>query len=378
MPSAEIIAIGTELLLGETQDTNTQFLARELNKAGFDVFRSAIIGDNQQRITQAINESLARAEIVITTGGLGPTIDDPTRQAAADVFNEKLIFKKNLWEQIKQRFARTGKTPTENNRRQAYLPRSARVIKNPVGTAPAFYIQRNSNFLICLPGVPAEMIYLFEISVLPLIFSKYHIHLTILSQIIHTIGLGESKVDELIDDLEKMGNPTVGLTAYPGQVDIRITAKASDAEAANKLILPILNELEKRLGNNIFGKGDEKLTEKVRLIKEKTKKALILFFNNGPSELSEELTKTGIFDQVVQKENDLSSMENEIQKKYNISNQNYAGIDLAIHQNRTTLHMMLITSNNLSKETKYFTGHHSLTCQWAFNSFFDFIRRHLS
>jgi len=378
MPSAEIIAIGTELLLGETQDTNTQFLARELNKAGFDVFRSAIIGDNQQRITQAINESLTRAEIVITTGGLGPTIDDSTRQAAADVFNEKLIFKQNLWEQIKQRFERTGKTPTENNRRQAYLPRSARVIENPVGTAPAFYMQRNSNFLICLPGVPAEMKFLFVNSVLPLIFSKYQIHLTIHSQIIHTIGLGESKVDELIGDLEKMDNPTVGLTAYPGQVDIRITAKASDAETANKLILPILNELEKRLGNNIFGKNDEKLTEKVRLIKEKTKKALILFFNNGPAELSEEITKTGIFDQVYQKANDLGSLENEIQKMYNTSNQNSAGIDLAIHQNRTTLLMMLITSNSISKETKYFTGHHSLTCQWVFNSFFDFIRRHLS
>jgi nicotinamide-nucleotide amidase len=378
MPSTEIIAIGTELLLGETQDTNTQFLARKLNKAGFDIFRSTIIGDNQNRITQAIRESFDRAEIVITTGGLGPTIDDPTRQAAADVFNEKLIFKRNLWEQIKKRFERAGKTPTENNRKQAYLPRSAKVIENPVGTAPAFYVEKNHNLLICLPGVPAELKYLFENSVLPLIFSKYPIHQTILTQITHTVGLGESKVDELIGDLEKMNNPTVGLTAYPGQVDIRITAKAADEESANKLIQPILNVLEKRLGNNIFGKGDEKLTEKVQLGKEKTKKGLILFYNNCPVELSAEITKTGIFDQVYQKATDLFSLENEIQKMYNISNNNSVGIDLVINQSRTTLFLMLITSKGVSKETRYFTGHHSLVCVWSFNSFFDFLRRHLS
>jgi nicotinamide-nucleotide amidase len=378
MPSAEIISIGTELLLGETQDTNIQFLARGLNKAGIDLFRSAIVGDNQQRISQVINESLSRAEIVITTGGLGPTIDDPTRQAAADVFNEKLVFKNTLWKKIIQRFESTGKIPTINNRRQAYIPKSAKVIENPVGTAPAFYIQRNKNFLICLPGVPAEMKYLFDISVLPLIILKFHIHLTILSQIIHTIGLGESKVDELIGDLEKMDNPTVGLIAYPGQVDIRITAKASDVETADKLIQPIINELEKRLGTTIFGKDDESLTEKVRLIKENTKKALILCFSNSITELSKEITETGIFDHVVHKEMVFGSLENEIQKKYNDSNQNSAGIYLVTHQNRTTLQMILITSNSLSKETKYFTGHHSLTSQWAFNSFLDFIRQHLS
>ena len=378
MPSTEIIAIGTELLLGETLDTNTQFLARELNKAGFELFRSAIIGDNQNRITQAIKESFDRAEIVITSGGLGPTIDDPTRQAAADAFNEKLIFKRSLWEQIKKRFERAGRTATENNRKQAYLPKSAKVIENPVGTAPAFYVEKNNKLLICLPGVPAELKYLFENFVLPLIFSKYPIHQTILSQIIHTMGLGESKVDELIGDLEKMNNPTVGLTAYPGQVDIRLTAKAVDEDSANKLIQPILKVLEKRLGNNIFGKGDEKITEKVQLIKEKTKKELVLFINNCPVELSAEITKTGVFDQAYQKAIDLFSLENEIQKMYNISNNNSVGIDLVINQSRTSLFLMLITSKGVLKETRYFTGHHSLICVWSFNSFFDFLRRHLS
>jgi nicotinamide-nucleotide amidase len=377
MPSAEIIAIGTELLLGETLDTNTQFLAHELNKAGFDVFQTTVIGDNQHRITQAIVESLSRAEIVITSGGLGPTLDDPTRQAAADVFNEELVFKKSLWVKIKKRFEKAGRIPTDNNRRQAYLPRSAKAIENPVGTAPAFYIHNNNHLLICLPGVPAEMKTLFNESVLPLLFLRYQIRLTILSQIIHTAGLGESKVDEMISDLELIDNPTVGLTAYPGQVDIRITAKAEDAETAKKLILPILNELEKRLGNNIFGKGDDKLTDKVKSIKEKTKKPLVLYINNHSVEINEEIVQSGIFDQVHQKLKDAGSMENEIQKMYNISNQNSAGIDLAFDQNKTILQMILMTSNNLSKETKYYVGHQSLISQWALNSFFDFIRRNL-
>jgi nicotinamide-nucleotide amidase len=379
MTSAEIIAIGTELLLGETQDTNTQFLARELNKAGIELFRTVIIGDNQKRITQAIKESIERTEIVITSGGLGPTVDDPTRQAVADVFNEKLVFKQILWETIKKRFERSGRTPTKNNRRQAYIPKSAGVIENPVGTAPAFYVAKNQNLLICLPGVPAELKYLFEYSVLSLIFSKYPIPQTILSQIIHTIGLGESKVDELIDDLEKMDNPTVGLTAYPGQVDIRITAKAADEEAANKLILPILNELGKRLGNNIFGQGDQKLSEKVRLIKEKTKKGLILLINNFPEELIAEISQTGVFDQVNIKTTDSIFLENEIKTMYNISNDSSAGIDLEINEDRKTLQMAMIISNKeIIRETKNFSGHDSLVSQWAFNMFFDFLRRNIS
>ncbi len=379
MTSAEIIAIGTELLLGETQDTNTQFLARELNKAGIELFRTAIIGDNQKRITQAILESLARTEIVITSGGLGPTIDDPTRQAVADVFNENLVFKQILWEKIKKRFERSGRTPTKNNRRQAYIPKNAYVIENPVGTAPAFYVAKNQNLLICLPGVPAELKYLFEYSVLSLIFSKYPIHQTILSQIIHTIGLGESKVDELIEDLEKMDNPTVGLTAYPGQVDIRITAKAADEETANKLILPILNELGKRLGNNIFGQGDQKLSEKVRSIKEKTKKCLILFINNCSEELITEISQTGVFDQVIIKTTDSIFLENEIQTMYNISSDYSAEINMEINEDRKTLQMAMIISNKeIIKETKNFSGHDSLVSKWAFNIFFDFLRRNLS
>ena len=140
MPSAEIIAIGTELLLGEISDINTAFIAKALNQIGIDIYRTSIVGDNQSRITDLIKHSIKRAQIVITTGGLGPTVDDPTRQAVADVYGEKLIFHEHLWEQIQSRFRAFNRIPTANNKRQAFIPQNAIPIENPVGTAPAFYI----------------------------------------------------------------------------------------------------------------------------------------------------------------------------------------------------------------------------------------------
>ncbi|NMB88382.1 MAG: competence/damage-inducible protein A, partial [Chloroflexi bacterium] len=131
MPAAEIIAIGTELLLGEIQDTNTQFLARTFRDAGIDLYRTTMIGDNAERIAQAIRESLTRCDIIITTGGLGPTVDDPTRLAVAQAMGVDIEFRPELWEQIKSRFARYGRQATDNNRRQAYIPQGAQAIENP-------------------------------------------------------------------------------------------------------------------------------------------------------------------------------------------------------------------------------------------------------
>ena len=142
MPSAEILTIGTELLLGETIDTNSNFLARSLRDAGIDLFRLTTVGDNTKRIAQAIQESLERCDIVLTTGGLGPTIDDPTRDAVALALGVKPEFHPELWDQIKSRFQKLGRIPTENNRRQAYIPEGAVAIENPVGTAPIFIIDK--------------------------------------------------------------------------------------------------------------------------------------------------------------------------------------------------------------------------------------------
>ena len=261
MPSAEILTIGTELLLGETIDTNSNFLARSLRDAGIDLFRITTVGDNTKRIAQAIQESLERCDIVLTTGGLGPTIDDPTRDAVALALGVKSEFHPELWEQIKSRFQKLGRIPTENNRRQAYIPEGAVAIENPVGTAPIFIMEMNSQVVIALPGVPREMSFLMEHNVLPYLRQHFHLHEVIRTRLLHTVGVGESQIDDLIGDLEKLSNPTVGLTAHSGQVDVRITVKADSEAASVKLIEPLEAELRSRLGDCVYGVDGDTLEE---------------------------------------------------------------------------------------------------------------------
>lgn len=259
MPSAQIIAIGTELLLGVTQDTNTAFIARTLNQHGVDIFKTTIIGDNQARIAREIQNALQSAEIIITTGGLGPTVDDPTRQAVATAFGVDIEYHPELWEQIIARFCNYNRQPSENNKRQAYLPQGALAIENPVGTAPAFAYEKEGRIVISLPGVPSEMKTLLLDHVLPLLQSRFDLAGITLSRTLHTAGMGESNVDELVADLETLSNPTVGLAAHPGQVDVRITAKAASLELAERLIQPIEAKVRRLLGVKIYGSDAETL-----------------------------------------------------------------------------------------------------------------------
>ena len=259
MPSAEIITIGTEILLGEILDTNARFIARSLRDAGIDLYRKTTVGDNAGRIAQAIRQAMERCDILITTGGLGPTVDDPTREAAAQAIGVSLEFRPELWEQIQSRFRRYGRAPTENNRRQAYVPQGAIAIENPVGTAPSFIIETENNAILSLPGVPREMEYLMKHAVLPYLLKRYQLSGTIKSRVLHTAGVGESQIDDLIGDLERLSNPTVGLAAHSGQVDVRITAKAGSQAEADHLIQPIEVDLRKRLGRWIYGADEETL-----------------------------------------------------------------------------------------------------------------------
>lgn len=259
MATAEIVAIGTELLLGEIQDTNTQFLARRLRDAGIDLYRTTIVGDNEMRIAAAVQEAMSRADIVITSGGLGPTVDDPTRQAVARALNVDLEFRPELWAQIQDRFRRFNRQATENNRRQAYIPAGATAIENPVGTAPAFFSTRGEKIIICLPGVPRELEYLVDQVVFPLLIEKYSLKETIRAYVLHTAGVGESQVDEWIADLETNANPSVGLLAHPGQIDIRVTAKGSDPTEIERQIAEIAEQIRARVGEAIYGEGEETL-----------------------------------------------------------------------------------------------------------------------
>jgi nicotinamide-nucleotide amidase len=261
MPSAEIITIGTEILLGEIVDTNAHFLARSLRDIGVDLYRKTSVGDNAKRIAQAIQQALERCDFVITTGGLGPTVDDPTREAVALAMGVATEFRPELWEQIQERFTRYGRQPTENNKRQAYMPESSIAIENPVGTAPAFIIERGKQAIISLPGVPREMEYLMKNAVLPYLRQHYSLQGIIKARVLHTAGAGESQIDDQIDDLERFSNPTVGLAAHSGQVDVRITAKAASEAEADAMIGEVEATIRQRLGNWVYGADGETLEE---------------------------------------------------------------------------------------------------------------------
>ncbi|MFO8037585.1 MAG: molybdopterin-binding protein [Anaerolineales bacterium] len=247
MPSAEIITIGTELLLGEVVDTNTQVVARALRRVGVDIYRTTTVGDNANRISRVILESLSRADVVITTGGLGPTVDDPTREAVAAALEVEMQWREDLWSHIQERLRELGREVTENNKRQAFVPRGATVLENERGTAPAFIVEQERRLLIALPGVPPEMEWLLEKQVIPWLRSRFSLEEIILSKSIKVVGIGESKVDDLIGDYEYSENPTVGLAAHKGSVEVRITSKANSETKALEMILEMEERLRERL-----------------------------------------------------------------------------------------------------------------------------------
>ncbi|HEY5574125.1 MAG TPA: CinA family nicotinamide mononucleotide deamidase-related protein [Anaerolineales bacterium] len=259
MPSAEIITIGTEILLGEILDTNAQYIARALRDLGIDLYRKTTVGDNQKRIAQVLQQAMERCDIIITTGGLGPTVDDPTREAVALAAGLEVEFRPELWEQIQARFRRFGRNPTENNKRQAYIPKGSRAIENPVGTAPAFVVEAGGAAIIALPGVPREMEHLMENFVLPYLREQFDLDSIIKSRILHTSGVGESQIDDLIGDLETLENPTVALAAHSGRVDVRITAKAGSEVEADEKIQWVEQVIRQRLGKWIYGSDQDTL-----------------------------------------------------------------------------------------------------------------------
>ena len=268
--NAEVIAIGTELLLGEISDTNSTFIARAFRDIGLDLLWISAVGDNEERIAEAVSRAAARSAVVITTGGLGPTVDDPTRQAIARACGREVEYRPELWEQIAARFRRYGRPLTENNRRQAYVPAGALALENPVGTAPCFIVELEKGVVISLPGVPREMEHMLEHAVLPYLRRRFNLTGVIKAKVLRTVGLGESKIDELVGDLEKLSNPTVGLAAHSGQTDIRITAKAASEAEADALMGPVEAQVRALLGEAIYAEGKESVEAVlVRMLRER-------------------------------------------------------------------------------------------------------------
>jgi nicotinamide-nucleotide amidase len=256
---AEIVTTGTELLLGQINDTNATYLARQLRDLGIDVFFRTTVGDNEGRIAGALELALGRADLIITTGGLGPTVDDVTREAVARATHRALILHPELLAQIESFFARVGAKMAENNRRQAYLPEGCIPIENPVGTAPGFIVEDKEGTIITLPGVPSEMRYLMEHTVAPYLQGRLGQRAVLVTRILRTAAVGESTIDRAIADLETSTNPTVGLSAHPGQTDVRIVAKAPTEAEAEALVADFEARIRERLGAAIYAAGDTTL-----------------------------------------------------------------------------------------------------------------------
>ena len=270
---AEIVMIGTELLLGELVDTNANRLAKALREIGLDIYYKTTVGDNEARITEVLNLALDRSDVIITSGGIGPTVDDVTRQAVANATGRKLIYSTVLEAQIAERFRSFGRQMAENNKRQAYIPQGALPLTNPAGTAPCFLSadMRGRGFIISLPGVPRELEYMMKNKVVPLLVEKMGGAKVTKIRILRTCAVGESNVDRTIGDLMTTKNPTIGLAAHAGQTDVRITAKADTQEQADALIAAFEAEVRQRLGVAIYGVEKETVPEVIGQLLSKKK-----------------------------------------------------------------------------------------------------------
>jgi competence/damage-inducible protein CinA-like protein len=376
MPSAEIITIGTEILLGEIVDTNTRYIARALRGLGVDLYRTITIGDNVERIAEAIRNSMARADIVITTGGLGPTVDDPTREAVARAFGVETEFREDLWEQIRGIVARYGRTPGENQKRQAYVPEGAIPIKNDVGTAPSFIFESERNAVISLPGVPKEMEHILHEAVIPYLQNRYDLSQVIKVRLLHTSGAGESDIDEKIGEFEILTNPTVGLAAHTGVVDIRIAAKAETEVEADRMIAEVENQMRERLGALVFGVDDDTLEGA----------ALRAASDRGWNLVAVEAGLGGVLkrrlanvqaknllgvESVELAEKEMSVFLKETQEKYNAR----AALGITAFPEKRMAELMLITPDETKVRQLSFGGHPGLLPRWAVNLGLNWLRR---
>lgn len=288
--NAEIVAIGTELLLGATVDTNSAYLARQLATVGVPVQRVTLVRDDLHEIVGVLRAAMQRVELVICSGGLGPTGDDLTREAIAAAMEQPLQFHATLLADIEARFAALQRPMTESNRQQAFVPQGAYIIRNPRGTAPAFVAERDGRYIAALPGVPQELQYLTEHALVPYLRDHHGLHEILLVREIRVSGLTEAAAGERIADIMLGDNPVVGITAKRGQHTIRIAAKGADREAAAALIAPLVATIEARFQGHVL--GDEPLEAWVgRLLHEKHMR-LSLIENDIAAPVFRALTQT--------------------------------------------------------------------------------------
>ncbi len=255
--SAEILTIGTEILLGDLVDTNSAYLGGRLAALGVSVYRHTTVGDNTVRITAALREAASRADLVITTGGLGPTSDDLTNQCLGDAAGREMVEYPEARSHVDEMFRRFGREPTPSNYKQAIFPEGSKLIPNPVGTAMGAMLELDGALVATFPGVPGEMRRMFEDTLEPLI--KERSEGAIVSRTLWFTGIGESALAEQVQDLLDASDPTVAPLAGQGKVRLRVTSRADTPEEAEKKIEPIAGEILTRLGDYYFGEDDETL-----------------------------------------------------------------------------------------------------------------------
>jgi nicotinamide-nucleotide amidase len=255
---AEIISVGTEILLGEITDTNSQYLASRLPAIGIDLYYQSTVGDNLARLSEAIERGLGRSDVLILTGGLGPTDDDLTREAIAEVLGETMFVDSEAERRLRAFFTARGVSFPERNVKQTMLIPSATAIPNPRGTAPGWWVEKNDKYIVAMPGPPAEMQRMWEHEVEPKLAQLAGAGVLV-SRVLKTIGVGESHIDEMIAPLLNSTNPTIGVYAKPDGVHIRLAAKADSQEAAWVLIAPVEEEARRILGTIIWGADNDTL-----------------------------------------------------------------------------------------------------------------------
>ena len=330
---AEIIAIGSELLLGQIVDTNSSYIAKRLAENGIELVQTTTVGDDLQRMKEVIKEAITRSQIIITTGGIGPTEDDLTREAIAEVFQRPLTFQPHLMDQIEDLFKKRGFRMAESNRKQAYIPEGAIPIENPKGTAPGFIVETSNGAIISIPGVPPEMEYLMENTVIPYLRKRFEIKQQVIKyKVLRACGLGESAIGLQIKDLMKESrNPSVGTLASIGDIRIRITAKADNPEEAANLIQKMEKEIRNRLGILIYGVDNETLQGNIARELERLNLTLSVVETFTGGIISQKLTSTN-------------------------SNSFIQGIVLSSETSqRQYLNLSLKESESLKKDSKWFT-----------------------
>lgn len=265
----ELLAVGSEILLGDILNTNSQYLSKKMAELGFNLFFQTVVGDNEERILKSLDIAFKRCDMVIATGGLGPTDDDITKETCAKYFDKKLLQDDISLEKIKNNFIQRKITMPDNNKKQANYIEGSKILDNNFGSAIGCYFEENNKYLLILPGPPSEMIPMFENEALA--YLKKLQEETFFSNYINVFGIGESSINEIIKDLLSLSNPTLAPYAKDASVRLRITARAKNENLAQVKINRIKEEIYQKLGDYIYSEGEKTLEETVQEKLEKNK-----------------------------------------------------------------------------------------------------------